>query len=153
MLRSIVTKLRAGWCRLVHCNEATITAKPCRSFDACRFAGNRMVSVIEYHIWKHWLTNTGKRTSKLVDQNNQPVLKDFNFGYDGLSHIADNSFNRYSLQQNIYKCIIEEHYKKKISSMNLLVLHPNYNDFIHLKLPDMKKEAEFLINQAKELTN
>ena len=37
--------------------------------------------------------------------------------------------------------------------MNLLVLHPNYNDFIHLKLPDMKKEAEFLINQAKELTN
>ena len=47
----------------------------------------------------------------------------------------------------------EEHYKKKISSMNLLVLHPNYNDFIHLKLPEMKKEAEFLINQAKELTN
>ena len=36
--------------------------------------------------------------------------------------------------------------------MNLLVLHPNYNDFIHLKLPDMKKEAEFLIDQAKALS-
>ena len=37
--------------------------------------------------------------------------------------------------------------------MNLLVLHPDYNDFIHLKLPDMEKEAEFLINQAKELSD
>ena len=36
--------------------------------------------------------------------------------------------------------------------MNLLVLHPDYNDFIHLKLPDMKKEAEFLIDQAKALS-
>ena len=93
-----------------------------------------------------------KRTSKLVDQNNQPILKDFNFGYDGLSHVADNSFNRYTLQQNVYKFILENYYDKKISSMNLLVLHPNYYDFLHLKLPEMKKEAEFLINQAKELS-
>ena len=93
-----------------------------------------------------------KRTSKLVDQNNQPILKDFKFGYDGLSHVADNSFNRYALQQNVYKYIIENHYQKKISSMNLLVLHPNYDDFVQLKLPDMKKEAEFLIHQAKELS-
>ena len=79
-------------------------------------------------------------------------MKDFNFGYDGLSHVADNSFNRYTLQQNVYKFILENYYEKKISSMNLLVLHPNYDDFVHLKLPDMKKEAEFLIDQAKELS-
>ena len=36
--------------------------------------------------------------------------------------------------------------------MNLLVLHPNYSDYVHVKLPEMKKEAEFLISQAKELT-
>jgi len=35
--------------------------------------------------------------------------------------------------------------------MNLLVLHPNYNNYIHLKLPEMKKEAEFLIEQAKKI--
>ena len=67
--------------------------------------------------------------------------------------MADNSFNRYALQQNVYKYIIEKHYQKKISSMNLLVLHPDYNDFIHLKLPNMEKEAEFLIHQAKELSD
>ena len=93
-----------------------------------------------------------KRTSKLVDQNNHPILKDFNYGYEGLSHVADNSFNRYALQQNVYKFMLENYYDKIISSMNLLVLHPNYNNYIHLKLPEMKKEAEFLIKQAKELS-
>jgi len=93
-----------------------------------------------------------KRTSKLIDQNNQPILKDFNYGRDGLSHIADNSFNRYALQQNVYKFILENYYEKKISSMNLLVLHPNYSNYVHLKLPEMKKEAAFLIEQAKELS-
>ena len=93
-----------------------------------------------------------KRTAKLVDKNSQVILKDFNYGFDKLSHIADNSFNRYALQQNVYKSILENYYDKKISSMNLLVLHPNYSDYVHVKLPEMKKEAEFLISQAKELT-
>ena len=93
-----------------------------------------------------------KRTSKLVDHNNLPILKDFNYGYSGLSHVADNTFNRYALQQNVYKCIIEKYYQRKISSMNLLILHPNYDDFVHLKLPEMKKEAVFLIDQAKILS-
>ena len=92
-----------------------------------------------------------KRTSKLVDQNNQLILKDFNYGFDGLSHIADNSFNKYALQQNVYKFILENYYDKTISSMNLLILHPNYNNYVHLKLPEMKKEAAFLIEQAKIL--
>ena len=93
-----------------------------------------------------------KRTSKLIDQNNQPILKDFNYGLGGLSHIADNSFNRYALQQNVYKFILEKRYDKQISSMNLLILHPNYTNYVHLKLPEMKKEAAFLIEQAKELS-
>ena len=93
-----------------------------------------------------------KRTSKLVDQNNQLILKDFNYGFDGLSHIADNSFNKYALQQNVYKFILENYYDKTISSMNLLILHPNYNNYVHLKLPEMKKEAAFLIEQAKILS-
>lgn len=93
-----------------------------------------------------------KRTSKLLDQNEQVILKDFNYGFDGLSHIADNSFNRYSLQQNVYKFMLENYYNKKISSMNLLVLHPNYKNYIHVKLPNMKNEAEFLISKAKEIT-
>lgn len=93
-----------------------------------------------------------KRSTKLVDQQGKLLLKDFKYGLDGLSHVEDNSFNRYALQQNIYKYILESNYSVKVSSMNLLVLHPDYKDFIHLSVPEMHKEAKYLIDQAKELS-
>ena len=93
-----------------------------------------------------------KRSTKLVDQQGNMLLKDFKYGLEGLSHVEDNSFNRYVLQQNIYKYILESNYGAKVSSMNLLVLHPDYKDFIHLPVPEMKKEAKYLIEQATELS-
>ena len=93
-----------------------------------------------------------KRSTKLVDQQGKLLLKDFKYGLDGLSHVEDNNFNRYALQQNIYKYILESNYSVKVSSMNLLVLHPDYKDFIHLPVPEMQKEAKYLIDQAKELS-
>ena len=93
-----------------------------------------------------------KRSTKLVDQQGKLLLKDFKYGLDGLSHVEDNSFNRYALQQNIYKYILESNYSVKVSSMNLLVLHPDYKDFIHLSVPEMQREAKYLIDQAKELS-
>ena len=93
-----------------------------------------------------------KRSTKLVDQQGKLLLKDFKYGLDGLSHVEDNSFNRYALQQNIYKYILESNYSVKVSSMNLLVLHPDYKDFIHLSVPEMQKEAKYLIEQAIELS-
>ena len=93
-----------------------------------------------------------KRSTKLVDQQGNLLLKDFKYGLQGLSHVEDNSFNRYALQQNVYKYILESNYDAKVSSMNLLVLHPDYKDFVHLTVPDMQKEAKYLIEQAIELS-
>ena len=93
-----------------------------------------------------------KRSTKLVDQQGNLLLKDFKNGLEGLSHVEDNSFNRYALQQNVYKYILESNYGAKVSSMNLLVLHPDYKDFVHLTIPDMQKEAKYLIDQAIELS-
>ena len=93
-----------------------------------------------------------KRSTKLVDQQGNLLLKDFKYGLEGLSHVEDNSFNRYALQQNIYKYILESNYGVKVSSMNLLVLHPDYKDFVHLKVPEMQKEAKYLIEQSIELS-
>ena len=93
-----------------------------------------------------------KRSTKLVDQQGNMLLKDFKYGLEGLSHVEDNSFNRYVLLQNIYKYILESNYSLKFSSMNLLDLHPDYKDFIHLSVPEMQKEAKYLIDQAKELS-
>ena len=52
---------------------------------------------------------------------------------------------------NLYKYILEENYDKEISSMNLLVLHPKYHTFFHLKIPLLKKETDFLIRKARAL--
>jgi len=93
-----------------------------------------------------------KRSKKLVDRQGNLLLKDFSYGLEGLSHVEDNSFNRYALQQNIYKYILESNYGARVSSMNLLVLHPDYKDFIHLPVPEMQKEAKYLIKQAIELS-
>ncbi len=93
-----------------------------------------------------------KRSTGIVDNQGKLILKDFNFGFSDLSHLADNSFNKYALQQNVYKHILENNYGKTISSMNLLVLHPDYDNYFHVKLPNLQKEAEFLINKAKELS-
>ena len=52
----------------------------------------------------------------------------------------------------LYKYILESNYGAKVSSMNLLVLHPDYKDFVHLTVPEMQKEAKYLIEQAIELS-
>ena len=91
-----------------------------------------------------------KRSTRLVNDAGLLMLSDFKYAFDELSHVADNSFNKYALQQNLYKYILEKCYGKKISSMNLLVLHPRYHTYFHLKIPEMKKETEFLVRQSIE---
>ena len=91
-----------------------------------------------------------KRSTRVVNDVGVTKLSDFSYAFDELSHISDNSFNKYALQQNLYKYILEKYYGKKISSMNLLILHPRYHSFFHLKIPDLKKETEFLVRQSIE---
>jgi len=90
-----------------------------------------------------------KRSTKIVNGAGHLIESDFNYGFDELSHIADNSYNRYSLQLNLYKYIIESNYGRKISSMNILVLHPHFHTFFHLQIPQLDKETKFLITAAR----
>ena len=91
-----------------------------------------------------------KRSTRLVNDAGLLMISDFKYAFDELSHVSDNSFNKYALQQNLYKYILEKCYGKKISSMNLLVLHTRYHTYFHLKIPEMKKETEFLVRQSIE---
>ena len=74
----------------------------------------------------------------------------FENGKKGLSHLSSTDYNKYTLQQNIYKYILEKNYDKKISSMNLLILHPNYLTFHIVQLNEMKDETEYLIQKSKK---
>lgn len=92
-----------------------------------------------------------KRSEKVVDQFGNPLRPDFDYAFGELGHLSDNSFNKYSLQLNIYKHILEKRYGIKISSMNLLVLHPNYDTYRHVAIDDMTKEVKYIMEQAKNL--
>ncbi len=91
-----------------------------------------------------------KRSSKLVNDIGAIIKSDFEYGFDELNNLSNNSYNKYCLQQNLYKYILEENYDKKISSMNILVLHPRHHKYFHLQLPSLKKETEFLVRKARE---
>jgi len=91
-----------------------------------------------------------KRSKNIVNKNGSVENKNpFENGIEGLSHLSSTDYMKYTLQQNVYKHILEKKYNKKISSMNLLILHPNYINFHVVQIEEMKKETEYLINNSK----
>ena len=77
---------------------------------------------------------TSKRDSKNKFQN----------GLEPLQHLEHCNYWHYSLQLNFYKYFtLEKNYNIKLSSMHLLVLHPNNEnkDYIEIKVLDLSKEV------------
>jgi len=92
-----------------------------------------------------------KRSKNIINKDGTIDNKNpFENGKKGLSHLSSTDYNKYTLQQNIYKYILEKNYDKKISSMNLLILHPNYLTFHIVQVPEMKDETEYLIEKSKK---
>ena len=89
-----------------------------------------------------------KRSEKVVKSDGSIRNDTFQYGFGELGHLGENSFNRYCLQQNIYKAILEKRYKQKISSMNLLVMHETYDRYHHIKIPNMDREVNYIFNYA-----
>jgi ATP-dependent exoDNAse (exonuclease V) beta subunit len=90
-----------------------------------------------------------KRSEKVVNAQGKLQLPSYDYASGELSHLSDNSYNRYAIQQNIYKYILEKHYNKKISSMNLLILHPSFDTYHHIKLPDLTEEVKYIFENSK----
>jgi hypothetical protein len=89
-----------------------------------------------------------KRSKKLIIDG-RPRIFGYGYALSELSSLDNSSFNRYCLQQNIYKHIAETEYGMKISSMKLVVLHENYSDYHVVDVPIMKKEANIILNSLK----
>jgi len=89
-----------------------------------------------------------KRSKKLIIDG-RPKIYGYGYALSELSSLDNSSFNRYCLQQNIYKHIVETEYSIKISSMKLVVLHENYSDYYIVDVPTMKKETNIILNSLK----
>lgn len=89
-----------------------------------------------------------KRSKKVVKNDGTIMNDNYQFAFGELGHLGDNSFNKYCLQQNIYRAILEKRYGEKISSMNLLIMHENFDNYHHVKIPNMDKEVSYILNYA-----
>jgi len=89
-----------------------------------------------------------KRSKKLIIDG-RPRIFGYGYALSELSSLDNSSYNRYCLQQNIYKHIVETEYSMKISSMKLVVLHENYSDYYVVNVPEMKKETNIILNSLK----
>jgi hypothetical protein len=89
-----------------------------------------------------------KRSKKLIIDG-RPRIFGYGYALSELNTLDNSSYNRYCLQQNIYKHIAETEYGMKISSMKLVVLHENYSDYHVVDVPVMKKETNIILNSLK----
>jgi ATP-dependent exoDNAse (exonuclease V) beta subunit len=88
-----------------------------------------------------------KRSKNIINSNGSVEKENpYENGLKGLSHLSSSDYIKYSLQQNIYKYILEKYYEKKVSSMNLLILHPNYEKYHIVKIDEFKLETKYLID-------
>jgi hypothetical protein len=87
-----------------------------------------------------------KRSEKVVNIYGKPITENsFQCGVGKLKEIPDTKFNRYSLQQSLYRYILERKYNLKISKMYLIVLHPKYEQYYKVEVPYLKKHVEYIL--------
>lgn len=86
-----------------------------------------------------------KRSKKLV-VDGHPKKYGFGAATSELSHVDNSSYYKYALQQNMYKHILEKEYNMPISSMNLIVLHENNDEYHRVNLINMDKEVVIILN-------
>lgn len=88
-----------------------------------------------------------KRSNKVVDPYYFEPIRDnrFQSGIGILRDIPDTSFNRYTLQQSLYRYILERNYNLKISKMFLVVIHPDYDRYYKVETPYWKDKVEYIL--------
>lgn len=93
------------------------------------------------------------QTLDLYDWKRSTEIKKENRWQSGkypLQHIPDCNYWHYSLQLNLYKALLEKNYQKKIRSMYLVILHPNFEDYQILQVPDLSNEIKLIFDHRLE---
>lgn len=92
-------------------------------------------------------------TFTLFDWKRSPVSYDnFQNAKEPIQHLSDNTFNKYSLQLNLYRQILEDRYDVKVKDMFIIELHPDNESYKKIKVPRMESEMSHLFTiRAKNL--
>ncbi|MCF8372025.1 MAG: hypothetical protein K9H64_10410 [Bacteroidales bacterium] len=88
-----------------------------------------------------------KRSKKVVNPiTGEPICDNsWQCGVGQLSEIDDTSYNRYCLQQSLYRYILEKNYGLTVTIMNLVVLYPDYDRYYKVEVPYQRDKAEYIL--------
>jgi len=88
-----------------------------------------------------------KRSKKVITPHNGEPIRENQWqrGVGQLQDIADTSFNRYCLQQSLYRYILEKNYSLTVSKMYLVVLYPGYDCYYKVEVPYQKDKVEYIL--------
>ena len=70
-------------------------------------------------------------------------------GYPPLDHLPNTNYWKYSMQLNIYKYILESKYDVTVKTLNLVILHPNSDNYKILNVPDLRDEVCDILKKFK----
>ena len=62
-----------------------------------------------------------------------------------LSHVPATTYWKYAMQLNMYKYILETNYDMKIRDLHLVRMHPNFDTYAVIDVPDMSAEIRALM--------
>ena len=80
-----------------------------------------------------------KRCSKPLDDQFGARYK--RYGRCPFESLLDNTCNHYFVQQNLYAAILEQRYRIDVSGMWLCHIHPAYDSYHLIEVPDLREKA------------
>jgi ATP-dependent exoDNAse (exonuclease V) beta subunit len=86
-----------------------------------------------------------KRSHKVVDASGQIKLNSYQTKEGPLKDLPDCSFSHYTLQQNIYKWLLESSYGCRVRDMNLVVLHPDLDRYHVVPVPERPQHVAHML--------
>ena len=86
-----------------------------------------------------------KRCRKLLDED--AGGKYGHFGRAPFGHLLDNPCNHYFVQQNVYAVILRRYYGVDLSSMWLCHIHPSYDSYHLIEVPDLRQQADMILDE------
>lgn len=95
-----------------------------------------------------FITKNVDGTFEIYDwKRSEKIFKNESWGnaIGSLKHLPDTALSHYSLQQNIYKYILEKNYGIKVSGMHLVVIHPDNNNYKIKDIEPMPNEMDLIM--------
>ena len=69
------------------------------------------------------------------------------YGLQPFEDCLDNACNHYFVQQNLYAVILERRYEIRLASMSLCHIHPNYETYHVIEIPDWRDRAGWILDR------